>query len=292
LNKKLEILLGDNPFFGIDHLSQERARQRMESLKGFDEITKKIEAVTELGVKGFVVSIHPQLRELITHIESKTNLIEELSFYPIIPYAQGYVSKVTEKGIVGALNDVLSSATTTEKLKIFFKGSVGFLKKDFDKLFQTLIDIELLPFKNTKTRIIFLHDVLTDLAISLKMKDFMKTYLNHIRDNYKTDVGVVTKNFPKLVKTFSEWEMDLPVIMTNFNPIGYQMNPSKDECENNLQDLNTKIIAMNTLAGGYISPEISARYISKLNLESVVIGMSNQQHAKESILAFSKKYDD
>ena len=69
MNKKIEVLLGDNPFFGIDHLSQERARYRMENLKGFNKITEVIEYVSELGTNGFVVSTHPQLRDLINYMK-------------------------------------------------------------------------------------------------------------------------------------------------------------------------------------------------------------------------------
>ncbi|MGI0056017.1 MAG: hypothetical protein ACREAK_01445, partial [Nitrosarchaeum sp.] len=86
-----EILLGDNPFFGIDHLSQERARERLKILTGFEKITEIMQYVSELGVNGFVVSTHPELRDLIQYIKKNTNLLEKMEFYPILPYAQGYV---------------------------------------------------------------------------------------------------------------------------------------------------------------------------------------------------------
>src|SRR3989338_8690516 len=110
-----EILLGDNPFFGIDHLSQERARARLKILTGFENITEIMEHVTELGVNGFVVSTHPDLRLLVQHMKKNTNLLDKMEFYPILPYAQGYVAKVTEKGTAGALNDILSGISTKNK---------------------------------------------------------------------------------------------------------------------------------------------------------------------------------
>ena len=66
--------------------------------------------------------------------------------------------------------------------------------------------------------------------------------------------------------------------MTSFNPIGYQMNPSKEACEKCLDDNHLKIIAMNTLAGGLLKPDESFQYLSKINLHSVVIGMSTKEH--------------
>ena len=43
---------------------------------------------------------------------------------------------------------------------------------------------------------------------------------------------------------------------------------------------------MNTLAGGFLNPQDAAKYISNLNIKSVAIGMSNIEHANETINAF------
>jgi len=287
LNKKIEVLLGDNPFFGIDHLSQERARYRMENLKGFNKITEVIEYVSELGTNGFVVSTHPQLRDLINYMKINTNLVEKIDFYPILPYAQGYVTKVTEKGMIGAINDILSGSSMQKKLKILFSGSMAVMKKDLSRLIQTIIDVELLPLDTVKKNTIFLHDVVTDLSIGLGMKDVIETFIDQIKNQYKVKVGLVTKNFPKLLNTLDNWDITIPEVMTSFNPIGYQMNPSKKECERCLQEKN-KVIAMNVLAGGFVNPENSAKYISKLGINKVTIGMSSIKHAENTILAFKK----
>lgn len=282
----MNILLGDNPFFGIDHLSQDRARKRMETLRGFQKISEVIEFASKLGVNGFVASTHPQLKDLIQYMKNNTDLLEKLEFYPILPYTQGYVEKVTEKGMMGALKDVLSGSTLQEKTKIIFSGTLGILQKDLDKLLRTLIDIELLPLNQVNKKIIFLHDVITDLAISLNMKSVIEIFFKHIEDKYGIEVGLVTKNFPKLISTLKKWNYDLPTIMTSFNSIGNQMNPSKEACESCLLDNDVKVIAMNVLAGGLLPPQDSAKYISSLNLTATVIGMSTKEHATETISAF------
>jgi len=282
----MELLLGDNPFFGIDHLSQDRARKRMRILTGYEKISDIMKFVAELGVRGFVVSTHPQLKHLVKHMETKTNLLELYDFYPILPYAQGYVSKVTEKGVINAMTEILSIGSNRLGLKILFKGSTAYLSKDFEKLLQTLIDVELLPLKSVKKKVIFLHDVVTDLAISLGMKKPIGTFMQHIEDQYNLEPGLVTKNFPKLIRKLEEWNVKTPTIMTSFNPIGYQMNPSKEECEKFIS--NNKVIAMNVLAGGYLKPQESFQYLSQLNLKAVTIGMSTKEHAQDTIDSFKK----
>ena len=285
MNKK-EILLGDNPFFGIDHLSQERARQRMQVINTFSKITDVMEYVSSFGVKGFVVSTHPHMKELIKHMEENTSILQKYEFYPILPYAQGYVAKVTEKGIMNTINEVLSQGNIQTRVKIILKGSTSFLKKDFEKLFQTFIDVELLPFHKVKKKAIFLHNVITDLAVSLNMKKIIQSFTDHVEKQYGVKPGLVTLNFPKTVNALKNWNIEIPAIMTSFNPIGYQMNPSKDDCENFLSEAN--VVAMNILAGGFLKPKESFEYISKLDINSVVLGMSSKEHAKETIEIFQK----
>ena len=286
LNNKKEILLGDNPFFGIDHMSQERARKRMKEMNTFKKITDVMDYVSNFGVKGFVVSTHPQMKNLIKHMQDNTNILEKYEFYPILPYAQGYVSKVTEKGIMSTFNDVMSQGTIQTRLKIILRGTAGMIKKDFEKLFQTFIDIELLPLEPVKKKTIFLHNVVTDLAISLGMKKIIQGFFDHIEKQYDLKPGLVTLNFPKTVSTLEKWGIETPEIMTSFNPIGYQMNPSKQECENYVSKAN--VTAMNVLAGGFLKPKESFDYISKLDINSVVLGMSTKEHARETIEIFQK----
>jgi len=285
LSRKIEILLGDNPLFGVDHLSQERARERSKILMSFEKIIEIIKSISNIGVNGFVVSTYPQLKDLIDIMKKDAELFEKIDFYPILPYVQGYVTKVTEKGTVSAINDILSKVSTQKKIKILFDGSLGFLKKDFKKLFKTFIDIELYPLENVRKKTIFLHDVLTDIAISLNMRSVIETFNEYVKDKYNAECGLVTKNFPLLITSLKDWELQIPKVMTSFNSIGFQMNPSKEECEKYLKFFDN-VIAMNTLAGGFLNPQDAAKYISNLNIKSVVIGMSNIEHANETINAF------
>jgi hypothetical protein len=66
------------------------------------------------------------------------------------------------------------------------------------------------------------------------------------------------------------------------------MNPSREECEKCLAENDLRIVAMNTLAGGYLKPHEAAEYTSKLNLDYITIGMSTKEHADETIKLFQK----
>ena len=104
------ILLGDNPFYGVDHLSHERARQRGTKIHGVDNMVDVITCSYEAGINGMVVATRPKLKELIAQIRQRSDIIDKLDFFPVMPYAQGYVLKLSETGLVNTLMDILKSA--------------------------------------------------------------------------------------------------------------------------------------------------------------------------------------
>jgi len=153
------IILGHNQFVGVDHLSQDRARDRIERFsdtKGFGCHKLLLRA----GWQRMMLSTHQRATEIMRAIGSEPELSENMNFYPLIPYAQGYIRRANEMGVVGMLNDVLEPASTSAKLKILLKGGINVMRKDFLSILSTLIDVELLPLKDSITKAVFLHNVL------------------------------------------------------------------------------------------------------------------------------------
>lgn len=285
------ILLGDNPLMGVDHLSQERARLR--GIATAKNIAELLEFAYNVNVKGFVVSTHPQLKGIIEYLLKYTALKEKITFYPILPYAYGYVRQMTEKGIVATITDALAPASIYEKARIMFSGGLSLIKKDINGLLKTFIDVELLPLNEVNIKCVFLHDVLTDLALSLNLKDIFELFIEHINDKYKVRAGFVTKNFARLIRQLNEWGIENQVIMAPFNKIGFQMNPSREECEKELRNCKHDVIAMSTLAAGYLKPEEAYNYLFRLpNIKSVVVGVSNIRHAEETFKLLNSYYNN
>jgi hypothetical protein len=286
------VLLGDNPFFGVDHLSNERARLKAAYSQNFDNIHDVIQYSLQLGAKGMVVSTHPKLKELIEYLRLKSeDMIDKINFFPIIPYTQGYVLKINEKGIVKTLLDIVNPPTSLQnKLKILAKSSLLAIRKDLFELFKFFIDIELLHLSDVNIKAVFLHDVLTDLALSLNLKSLFETFQNHLHDKYSIEAGLITKNFPILAGHLTDWDLKFSTIMTSFNKAGFQMNPSKQSCENCLVNYNGNVIAMSVLAGGYLSAQEAYQYIlSQPKIRTVVIGLSSVDHAKNIFEVFVNK---
>jgi hypothetical protein len=277
------IILGHNQFIGVDHLSQDRARDHTERFSDIQRILDVVRIFYDLGGTGMMLSTHPKAMMIMEAIGSEPELSKKLNLYPLIPYAQGYVRRANEKGVIGMVTDTLGSASTSRKFKILLKGGVGMLRKDFLNILSTLIDVEMLPFKESNVKAVFLHNVLTDLALSLKAQGIFEFYIDYIKDNYGVAPAFGTMNFARLVESFDEWGLKKPLVMASFNRAGFQMNPTREECERCLSEYDVDVLAMSTLAAGYLKPEEAYEHLFSLpNIESVVVGVSTREHAEET----------
>lgn len=85
--------------------------------------------------------------------------------------------------------------------------------------------------------------------------------------------------------------MNQTILATPFNSVGFQMNPSREECEKTLSTLSNKtVLAISILAAGYFKPPAAADYIGSLdNLYGVVAGASTARQAREFFTLFKEK---
>lgn len=289
-NKRFDsILLGDNPFYGVDHLSHERARLGAAKNQSIENMIEVIESSYRAGITGMVVATRPKLDELVGILKKRSDIVDKLEFYPVMPYAQGYVLKLSEKGIVNTVLDIMKSGGIKNDLKMLTKGTFGFLKKDIYELFKIFVDVELIKLKNIKVNTIFLHPVLTDLALALGMSKVFETFKDHLEKNHGIKAGLCTKNFSYLVTRLNQWNLEIDSIMTSFNKAGFLMNPSRQDCEKALQSYKGHVIAMNILAGGYLRLDEAYEYILSLpKIRKIVIGTSSAERAKTTFELFSQ----
>jgi hypothetical protein len=133
---------------------------------------------------------------------------------------------------------------------------------------------------------VLLHEVITDLGLSLQAKELFDSYMQHVRAKYHVPPGFVTRNFVRFVNLFRESGLSLKdiVIMTPFNKIGFQMNPSRQSCEASLLGLTEgTVVAMSTMAGGYLNLDEAVEYLRTLqNISGIVVGVSSEEHAQQT----------
>src|ERR1700676_3759809 len=191
-----------------------------------------------------------------------------LSWYPSIPYPHKYANLISEMGIVPAMHHVLSKNNSA--LKMFgaiTQGGFAVLSKDAIQLMRMLVDIEMQMFEGLDVKVVFLQNIVTDLILGLRLKEFFLAYCEHIRKKYRAVPGFITQNMPDLLLRLRQWSISEVVVCTSINKIGYLMSPSVAAYEQSLAANDPaayQIMAMSTLAPGAIPGRGAYEFVNRL----------------------------
>ncbi len=282
-----KIIFGDNQFFGINHMSQEKAQQLAEQFYDNSAIYKVYQMAFDSGIRAVMLNSNDRAKDICDHFLSTKNGYPEINWYPSIPYPHKYANLISEKGIVPTLNEILfKNNTAMGVLGMITKGSAAILGKDAVKLMQMLVDIEMKMFKGLNVKVIFLQNIITDLLLGYGVSEIFQEYCNYIRKKYNALPGLITQNLPYLKLKLEEWGIEEVVICSSFNKIGYLMSPNTESYINAVTSNDSskyQLMAMSTLASGAIPADEAYEFINRQNIQSVVFGASSRKHIEETV---------
>jgi hypothetical protein len=280
------LVMGHNAFFGVDHLSAARGAARAAHFADPARILEVVREGVAQGATGLMMSTHDRAAGLCDMLRVDALLAGTLRLYPLLPYAQKYITRANEVGMVNVVLEALKGTSFADKLSLFWEGGKGVLARDVNGMLASLIRLELKPFKGLAMPAVFLHDAFTDLALGLGLKDIFSFYLDEIERSHRAQGAFATKNLPMLLARFAEWGLPAPVVMTHVNKAGYHMNPSRAACEAALRKHEVSVMAMGTLASGHLRPDEAYAYLANVpKIESVVVGVSSPAHIAETFAA-------
>lgn len=283
------IVLGHNPFFGVDHLSRERGAAREARFSRVDAVLDIIDLAVEHGAEGLMMSTHPRANDIAGLLADRAHLRDRLRVYPLLPYIAKYVRQANEKGLVNVVLDQLRGTHWSRKLNLLSRGGLAALRRDLFRILSTLIEIELAPFRRLDVHVVFLHDALTDLGLGLDAGSVFTFFRDELASRHGATAGFATKNLPLLLERFASYGLATPVVLTHVNRIGFNMNPSQQACEPLLRDGDVRVMAMGTLASGYLRPDDAYAYLARFpRIESVVVGASTPAHIRETFAAIRR----
>lgn len=214
-----------------------------------------------------------------------------LSLYAIVPYAYEYVRLTTQLGgMSGLARSLAKRVVFSMNLRAMTNGLSGVVRMDPVALLKAYVLYEISRIKSTigrnaRLESVLLHEIITEMALALDMDWLVKSYIDFML-KLGIKPGFETRNFTYLVDKFRSWNVDFRkvVIATPLNKVGFQMNPSKLECERSLTELTeSNVIAMSILAAGYLRLPEAIEYVQTLtNVGGVVVGVSKERHSKET----------
>ncbi|MFC1773649.1 hypothetical protein ACFL3A_09895 [Pseudomonadota bacterium] len=273
------IIFGDNQFFGVDHMSEARAREKMAKFKDTREIINVLDAAYDIGIRTFMCTTYDRLWEIGDHFRANQQRYHDYKFYPCMPYAHKYANSVSDLGILGTLK-LYTGGNIAGTLA---KGGMALAKRDMISIMKLLVDSEMKMFHDLNTPVVFLQNVVTDLLLGLGMTQFLAEFSDYIQKKYNAEAGFITMNLPLLVNKLEEEGLDNPIVCSSINKIGFRMSGGKEVYEKTLKEKRFRSVAMQVLAAGGVRPTEAIEYVAKLQgVRSIVFGASTPSHIKET----------
>jgi hypothetical protein len=195
-----------------------------------------------------------------------------------MPYAHKYANMYTELGAIETIKQFMPGSL----IGAVVKGGTMLAKLDFISMMKVLVDAEMRMFEGIRTPVVFLQNIVTDLLLGMKMRDFFVAFSEYVREKYSAEAGFITMNMPLLLDTLEASGIRNPIICSSINKIGFRMSDVKTY-EKVLNEREFRPIAMQVLAAGALKPSEAIEYICRFpNIRSILFGASSYQHIKQT----------
>jgi hypothetical protein len=272
------LLFGDNQFFGVNHMSEEKARAQALRFQDLDAVMDVLDSAYGEGVRTFMCTTHDRISLVCDRVRAEPDRYSELTFYPGMPYAHKYANAVTESGMLGAVKRFLPDEGLMDAA---LRGGRSLATKDVDGMTTLLIDAEMKMFAGLRTPVIFLQNLVVDLLLGLGFKGAFRVFADHVRERYDAEPGFITMNLPMLLDTLDEVGIENPIVCSNINKIGFRMCGGLEAYEKALRERKFRAIAMSVFASGAIPPEEAIEWVcAQPNLRSIVFGASSGRNIR------------
>lgn len=273
------VLFGDNQFFGVNHMSEEKARAQSMRFQDNSAIIEVLDVAYDEGIRVFMCTTHDRIAQVCDHFRANPGRYADFEFYPCMPYAHKYANAVTEHGMLGAIRRYLPDEGF---LDAAMRGGMSLARKDIEGITTLLIDAEMKMFSGLKTPVIFLQNVVVDFLLGLGFKEAFRIFAEHVRKAYGAEPGFITMNLPRLLDVLEELGIDNPIVCANINKIGFRMCGGFEAYEHALKNRRFRPIAMSVFASGAIPPAEAIEWVCRQGIESIVFGASSRGNIRST----------
>lgn len=268
------LIFGDNQFFGINHMSEEKARTQLMQFSGMDAVMEVLDAAYDTGITTFMCTTHDRIADICEIVRKDPVRYSRFTFFPGMPYAHKYADAITDDGMLGAIRRFLPEEGF---INAALRGGKSLATKDIQGLITLLVDAEMAMFRGLSTPVIWLQNVVVDLLLGLGFVDAFAIFSEHVRTKYGAEAGFISMNLPMLLDTLELAGIRNPIICSNINKIGFRMAGGIDSYQRALREREFRAVAMSVFASGAIPPEEALEWVCEQpNIESIVFGASGR----------------
>ena len=284
MSVKEKIIIGDNPFFGVNHRSSDKARE-YEKLKGdWREPFSVLQTAAEYGLDSLMISTHAEaegfLRDYLRHCSDLKLKPPKLQL--VCPYAHKLNTVVAQKGLLGPLTHFdkgrLFAALVRDLISTLSKRELPIFPSNLAKLF---LSDELKIAQGYDVEHICIQNVISDLLLGIFDEKFFKEFCDTILE----------MGYLPLFITMNPLEMDkvLPeqvAICFHYNINSFMVQPSLQEVQQFMIETKRPFWLMGILASGSIKPvdALSDPFIS--GAQKILYATRSKSRLEESLQLF------
>ena len=274
------VLFGDNQFFGVNHMSEEKARAQAMRFQDISAVIEVLDDAYSEGIKTFMCTTHERISAVCDYFRANLEKYPGYKFYPCLPYAHKYANAAAELGVLGALRSFLPEENA---LGALLRGGVSLATKDVEGLARLLIGAEMKMFAGLNAPVVFLQNVATDFLLGLGFDEAFRIFADCVREDYQAEPGFITMNAPALMPRLDKVGIKNPIICANINKIGFRMCGGMQAYEELIAQGRCRLIAMSVLASGALRPQEALEYVCKYpQIESIVFGASSRRNIAQT----------
>jgi hypothetical protein len=275
------LLFGDNQFFGVNHMSEEKARAQQMRFQDLDAIMHVLDDAYDLGVTTFMCTTHDRIAEVADRVRAEPERYRDMRFFPCMPYAHKYANAVTDDGFLGAIRRFLPEEGLLDSIA---RGTSSLARKDIEGISTLLIDAEMKMFSGLSTPVVWLQNVVVDLLSGLGFTDAFRIFADHVRSRYDAEPGFITMNLPRTLDDLDRAGVQNPIVCSNINKLGFRMSGGVDGYREAMDKRPFRAVAMSVFASGAIAPREAIEWVCGLpNLESIVFGASSRANIASTV---------
>lgn len=274
------LLFGDNQFFGINHMSEEKARTQAMRFQSPDAVMSVLDSAYDAGVTTFMCTTHDRLADVTDRVRANPDRYADQKFFPCMPYAHKYANAMSEVGMFGAIKQFLPEGGF---LDAAMRGGKSLATKDIEGVITLLIDAEMKMFQGLDTPVVFLQNVVVDFLLGMGFTAAFEIFAQHVTQKYGAEPGFITMNMPRLLDVLESLGIENPIVCSNINKLGFRMSGGIERYIEALNHRTFRAIAMSVFASGAIAPDEAIEWVASLpNIEAIVFGASGRANVENT----------
>ena len=274
------LLFGDNQFFGVNHMSEEKARAQAMRFQDIDAVQAVLDAAYDEGVTTFMCTTHDRIAAVADHVRANPERYPQMTFFPCMPYAHKYANAMTEDGPLGALRRFLPDEGFLDAAMrgAQIPGQEGHRGHHHAAGRRRDEDVR----RASSTPVIFLQNVVVDLLLGMGFDEAFRIFADHVagplrrRARLHHDEHAAAARCPRPARhrepdrLLQHQQGRLPHVR------GHRGLPARSSPSEQF-----RAIAMSVFASGAIPPKEAIEWVcAQPNIDSIVFGASSRTNIR------------